>query len=126
MKLRENGELISPKVAPERTDPIAANRMLSMMSGSLIFKLIKRIAMGITVVIVKIDDPLRRLMREENVNVMSGMNVYGTERLNRNFIIEPENQRFLAIDSTEKDSTLYNSVMKSVRGKAVFHSLYSE
>jgi hypothetical protein len=106
MKLRENGELISPKVAPERTDPIAAKRMLSMMRGSLIFELIRRIAMGITVEIVKIDDPLRRLMREENVNIMSGMNVYGTDRLERNLIIELENPSLRAIDSTDSDNRM--------------------
>lgn len=126
MKLREKGEFISPKVAPERTDPIAANRMLSIMSGSLIFKLIKRNAMGITVVIVKIDDPLRRLMSEENVKVMSGMNVYGMEWLNRNFIIELENPSLRAIDSTDRDSRIYRIVMKSGRGIAFFHSLYPE
>lgn len=106
MKFRENGEFISPKVAPDRTDPMDAKIILSIIRGSVIFKLIKRIASGITVVIVKRKEPLKKLIRDEKRKKINGMRVFRVDPVNKNPIKELENPSFLARDSIDMERTM--------------------
>ncbi len=73
IKFRENGEFISPKVEPEKTEAIDANIISSTIRGWVIFKLVIFKAMGITVEIVKREEPLKKLIIDENIKIRRGI-----------------------------------------------------
>ena len=64
---------MSPKVAPESTEPMVANPKLFTINGSVMLMLINRIARGITVDTVNNVDPLKKLISDEKRKKIIGI-----------------------------------------------------
>jgi hypothetical protein len=101
INVNEYGEFKSPKVAPERTEPIVANSKLFTIKGSVILILINRIARGVTVVTVNRVDPLKKLISDEKRKKSMGIVELKGAPLCRLPIREAEKPSFSARDSRD-------------------------
>ena len=101
INVNEYGEFKSPKVAPERTEPIVANSKLFTIKGSVILMLINRIARGVTVVTVNKVDPLKKLISDEKRKKIIGIVELMGAPLYRLPMREAEKPSFSARDSRD-------------------------